>query len=67
LTAHVEDDEIAAHLNGADPRAVCQGLVALTLERGARDNVSVVAVFCEANTLTVRLDPAAARGYFTQT
>jgi len=53
LTAHVEDGEIATHLAGADPQAICDGLIALTLERGAVDNVSVVVVFCEESEVTV--------------
>ncbi len=48
LSAHVEDAEIAVAIQGADPRATCDKLIALTLQRGARDNVSVIAVFCEA-------------------
>ena len=47
LTGHVEDAEIGARLGGADPQAICDELVALTLERGATDNVSIVVVFCE--------------------
>jgi serine/threonine protein phosphatase PrpC len=46
LSAHVEDEEIAAALAGDEPTAICDGLVALTLQRGARDNVSVVVIFC---------------------
>ena len=53
LTAHVEDEEIAAHLAGADPQAICNGLIALTLARGATDNVSVVVVFCDDDERTV--------------
>ena len=44
LTGHVDDGEIlAACLCGA-PQAICDELVGLTLERGASDNVTVVAV-----------------------
>lgn len=44
LTGHVADPEIlqAARLGGA--QQICDALLALTLERGARDNVTVVAV-----------------------
>lgn len=56
LTAHVEDAEIAERLGAPEPRRVCDELVALTLERGARDNVSVVTIFCDANNLTVKMD-----------
>jgi protein phosphatase len=47
LTAHCEDSDIAAALTGGDPQAACDGLVALTLQRGASDNVTVVALRCE--------------------
>jgi len=53
LTAHVEDEEIAIHLSGADPQLICDRLIALTLERGASDNVSVVVIFCEDDDKTV--------------
>ncbi len=41
LTGHVDDDEILTHASAARPQAACDGLVALTLERGAADNVTV--------------------------
>lgn len=45
LTGHVADAEIlAAAEDCATPQAVCDGLVALTLQRGATDNVTVVVV-----------------------
>jgi protein phosphatase len=49
LTAHVGDDEIhrsvAAHL----PQQACDALVALALERGGTDNVTVLVVRCRAD------------------
>jgi len=48
LTNHCEDSDIAAALAGDDPQAVCDGLIALTLQRGASDNVSAVVLRCEA-------------------
>jgi serine/threonine protein phosphatase PrpC len=51
LTAHVEDEEILALASEHRPQRACDLLVALTLDRGAIDNVTVVAV---------RFDPAAA-------
>jgi protein phosphatase len=47
LTNHCEDAEIAAALAGDDPQAVCDGLIALTLRRGASDNVTAVMLRCE--------------------
>ena len=44
LTAHVEDWEILALASQHRPQEACDLLVALTLDRGAVDNVTVVAV-----------------------
>jgi len=54
LTDHVEDGEIAKLLAEGDPQSACDRLVALTLERGAADNVSIVVVACDFDTRTVR-------------
>jgi serine/threonine protein phosphatase PrpC len=51
LTAHVEDAEILALAGENSPQKACDLLVELTLDRGAVDNVTVVAI---------RFDPAAA-------
>jgi protein phosphatase len=51
LTAHVEDAEILALAGEHSPQKACDLLVDLTLDRGAIDNVTVVAV---------RFDPAPA-------
>jgi len=56
LTAHVGDDEIAACLAADDPQRACDALLALTLQRGASDNVSLVVVACDADARTVRAD-----------
>jgi protein phosphatase len=49
LTKHVADDEILATVaDGATPRATCDKLVALTLERGGSDNVTVVVAHAPA-------------------
>ena len=50
LTAHVEDEEILALASQHRPQRACDLLIALTLDRGAVDNVTVVAI---------RFDPAA--------
>ena len=44
LTGHVEDTEILAHAANGSSQTVSDALVALTLERGAADNVTVVVV-----------------------
>lgn len=46
LTEHITNAEIAFHMAHDDPQACCQALVNLTLDRGARDNVSVIVVRC---------------------
>jgi protein phosphatase len=58
LTNHVEDREIAATLGEGDPQKACDRLVALTLERGASDNITIVIVDCAYDTRTVRADPS---------
>jgi len=42
LTGHLNDGEIAAAIGEEEPQAVCDRLIASTLERGAGDNVTVV-------------------------
>jgi serine/threonine protein phosphatase PrpC len=44
LTRHVTDAEILAHVTDRMSQAACDRLVALTLERGATDNVTVIVV-----------------------
>jgi serine/threonine protein phosphatase PrpC len=46
LTGHVEDREILHYVVGQPPQQACDALVRLTLERGARDNVTVIVVNC---------------------
>jgi serine/threonine protein phosphatase PrpC len=50
----VSDDEIGAHLRVHRPAAACERLVDLCLERGAPDNVTVIAVACDQTTLLTR-------------
>jgi serine/threonine-protein phosphatase Stp1 len=47
----VSDEEIAAHLSAHRPSQACERLVDLCLERGAPDNVTVIAVACDQTTL----------------
>lgn len=44
LTAHLDDEEIGDILMAHGARGACDALIALTLERGATDNVTVVAI-----------------------
>ncbi|MCO5093528.1 protein phosphatase 2C domain-containing protein [Bosea sp. (in: a-proteobacteria)] len=44
LTEHVVESEILAAVEAGGAQAACDALLALTLERGARDNVTVVVV-----------------------
>jgi serine/threonine protein phosphatase PrpC len=44
LTGHVEDSEILSSLTWSSPLEACQKLLALTLERGAKDNVSIIII-----------------------
>jgi protein phosphatase len=44
LTQHVQDAEILQHVSSCSPQQACDRLIALTLERGALDNVTVVVV-----------------------
>lgn len=46
LIGHVSDREIAERLSRDPPRQACDALIALTLQRGATDNVSVVVIDC---------------------
>jgi serine/threonine protein phosphatase PrpC len=49
LTTHVDDKEIGSLIVAIDPTKACQDLLQLTLDRGARDNVSIIVVACEEN------------------
>jgi serine/threonine protein phosphatase PrpC len=44
LVGHVSDAEIAERLGRLPVRAVCDSLIALTLSRGAADNISLVVI-----------------------
>ena len=46
LTGHVSDAEIRALMSGAELGSAAQALIDLTLQRGAKDNVTVVLVAC---------------------
>lgn len=46
LTEHMSDSEIAQALATHPPQEACDALIAETLQRGARDNVTVIALRC---------------------
>ena len=48
LTGHLSDAEIAEFVASLPPQAACDAMLARTLERGARDNVTVIVVRCTA-------------------
>ncbi|WP_374576198.1 PP2C family serine/threonine-protein phosphatase [Phenylobacterium sp.] len=48
LTGTVTDDEIRRVLTAMPPERAADGLIALTLDRGARDNVTLVLISAEA-------------------
>lgn len=57
LTEHVVDAEILRAVEVDSPQAACDALLALTLERGARDNVTVVIVRYRSRTEPTRWMP----------
>lgn len=50
LTEHIEDGEMAEILMQMSAQKACEALVAMTLARGAKDNVTVVIVRCRDQT-----------------
>lgn len=44
LTRHVEDRELEQLLGQGTPEEICQQLINLTLDRGARDNVTTIVI-----------------------
>jgi protein phosphatase len=48
LTVHAADEEILARVEGAGAQQACDALVALALERGGTDNVTVLVVRCRS-------------------
>ena len=57
LTEHVEDHEMAEALAAHAPQAACDALIETTLSRGARDNVTVVVVRCDARARETTITP----------
>ena len=46
LTEHLTDDDIAQYAGALPPQQACEAMVQETLARGARDNVTVIAMRC---------------------
>ena len=61
LTGHVDDEEILFNVAQFAPQEACEALIRLTLERGAADNVTVIAVNCREGERTLPRWPAPAR------
>ena len=61
LTRHVRDEEILHHVDNRDSQEACDRLVALTLERGASDNVTLIVVRYQPD-LAHRAAPAGYKG-----
>lgn len=59
LTAHVTDPEIREHVLANPPQDACDALVALTNQRGAVDNVTVVVVRYAPRGSTIVFPPTA--------
>ena len=49
LTGPVEDAEILHHVDAKDAQVACDALINMALDRGARDNVTVIVVRCLAD------------------
>jgi len=56
LTRHVADEEILAHVLDASAQEACDNLLALTLERGGIDNVTVVVMHYWRRTTPISLN-----------
>lgn len=58
LTEHVADHEILQAVCDAEAQAACNALLALTLQRGARDNVTIIIMrYVQSRTVTARWLP----------
>lgn len=57
LTEHITDEELERYLSGRpEPQAACDEIIAATLERGARDNVTVVVLECRETDASAAFD-----------
>lgn len=60
LTQHVADQEILERVSSRPPQEACDALIALTLQRGGQDNVTVIVVRYQPNTAGTGQQPAGA-------
>jgi protein phosphatase len=57
LTGHVSDDEILSHVIWSPPQFACDKLLELALERGGKDNISIIVLRAAKPDKTQVLDP----------
>jgi serine/threonine protein phosphatase PrpC len=57
LTGHVSDAEILSHVIWSSPQAACDKLLELALERGGKDNISIIILRAAKPDKTQVLDP----------
>lgn len=61
LTGHVSDAEICELAIDNRPQTACDALIALTLRRGATDNVTIIIVHCQQDRDTTLIRPGPRR------
>lgn len=57
LTGHVSDSEILSHAIWSSPQSACDNLLELALERGGKDNISIIVLRAAKPDKTQVLDP----------
>jgi serine/threonine protein phosphatase PrpC len=57
LTGHVSDHEIMSNVNWSSPQSACDRLMELALERGGKDNISIIILRAAKPDKTQVLDP----------
>ena len=61
LTGHVTDAEILANIKKSSPKIACEQLLNLALERGGKDNISIIVVQVSKADRTIVLEQNASR------
>lgn len=59
LMAHASDDDILEAMRGRSPKAACELLLSLVLQRGATDNVTIIIAQARNAEATVEMDMSA--------